>query len=621
MSPSGALSPTHGDSEESLPSQQEILQGLYKPQAARSLFGQSEPNLAIRMSDSNQAIRMSGQAEPIRMSASALPLPSIPTSSHNSSDTSSHSSSTISSNHSAHSGHMVPHSGHMTTFSSSTSNVFRRGSGGSGAFREVGSWRSEPSLLPPGSTGQATPNLHLQQSTAMHTGHQQTHASLNALHSTASLPIGAQINAQPMGTQFSQIGHTHNSGTGSLFKPVAQKTLSNHSREPPAVPPRNPGIHISQNPSLSLQAILNSHPGVSVDSDLSPRTDNSGNSDPSNHHSNQDRDDDSDITPTPSPPPSKTFQSISSAISEVKRNISELTAQSANITMSPRDRHGNHVNIHHGNAGDAAPSNRDDLNTPMLSVLDDSSSEEGDLNNHPNNEPDSDPYSSHIPDPVLDESMLTKEGGTPRGLHVSQISQIPGNSEDKPSFHRDFNSNKDEMFATSSPVNDNSGVIASLTQENLQKNDSLYWSSKSHDFTNGSFLDNDDHAREHAQSNLSVKQHHPNIFVGFAPPMNNNNKPPPGDQPDGSGIPIRLRLSYGNGHAMLEQEQVMYTESVKYSKFLIFCDLTLNSNTFLLHLIDIPPIQNLIELSRHSGLQSKATLLITLTSERSIIKL
>ena len=162
--------------------------------------------------------------------------------------------------------------------------------------------------------------------------------------------------------------------------------------------------------------------------------------------------------------------------------------------------------------------------TPMLSALEDSSS---------NHSGDPDPYTAEIPDPVLDESLVTKDG-TPRHVAVKQ-------SKAELEFHKDF---ADKDIRTSSPVVLPTDVqtdsqVARLTRENVKRNENLYWSTQKHDFTDSFILEDDQSKSENISPKRVSKKpspHHENIFAGFAPAM-------PDKLTDTREIPIQVNLS------------------------------------------------------------------------------
>ena len=257
---------------------------------------------------------------------------------------------------------------------------------------------------------------------------------------------------------------------------------------------RNTGIHIHS--SMPLNAILDSQKESSVDPDNSVN--------------------DPDKTPTPSPPPSRSYKSISSAISEVRRNIEEISKSRKLSSESSEPRF------------DKDNKDDPDVNdTPMLSALEDSSS---------NHSGDPDPYTAEIPDPVLDESLVTKDG-TPR--HAAAAKH---NNKAELEFRKDF---ADKDIRTSSPVVLSTDVqtdsnVARLTRENVKRNENLYWSTQKHDFTDSFILEDDQPQRENlSPKRLSKKPspQHENIFAGFAPAM-----PNPSAQ-DTREIPIQVNLS------------------------------------------------------------------------------
>ena len=440
-----------------------------RPHVARSLFGNSEPNL------------------PVKMSASAMPLPSIPTTA-----SGTHSSNNV--NVTSTGPGSLGHASSFTSVSSlssgsRSSNLFRPPSGDT-AFREVGVWRSEPQInQPPG--GASNIQKSSNKTANAHNSHPYSHSSF----------LSNMVSGKPI------VSGVQKSQTGSAFVPIVPtKPAENKNTKPVTQSPdkrsgvktitsRNTGIHIHS--SMPLNAILDSQKESSVDPDNSV-------SEPFN---------DPDKTPTPSPPPSRSYKSISSAISEVRRNIEEIS-KSRKLSSE-----GSEPRFDKDNKDDP------DVNdTPMLSALEDSSS---------NHSGDPDPYTAEIPDPVLDESLVTKDG-TPRHVAVKH-------NKAELEFHEDFT---DKDIRTSSPVVLCTDVqtdpnVARLTRENVKRNENLYWSTQKHDFTDSFILEDDQPNRE----NLSPKRvskkpspHHENIFAGFAPAV-------PDKLTDTREIPIQVNLS------------------------------------------------------------------------------
>ena len=461
MSPDGTLTSTHGSLD---PMDQHVSQT--RPHAARSLFGNSEPNL------------------PVKMSASAMPLPSIPTTASNT-----HGSNNVTSTGPG----PMSHASSFTSVSSLSNcsrsgNLFRPPSGGT-AFREVGVWRSEPQInQPPCGT------INIQKSSNKTANVHDSHSHASFLSNMVSeKPIVSGVQKSQPGSAFVPIIPTKPAENNNNTKLVTQSPDKRSGVR--TITSRNTGIHIHS--SMPLNAILDSQKESSVDPD------NSGN----------DQFNDPDKTPTPSPPPSSSYKSISSAISEVRRNIEEIS-KSRKLSSESLEPRFDKDNKDEPDAND----------TPMLSALEDSSS---------NHSGDPDPYTAEIPDPVLDESLVTKDG-TPRYAAVKH-------NKAELEFHKDF---ADKDIRTSSPVVLPTDVqtdskVARLTRENVKRNENLYWSTQKHDFTDSFILEDDQPKSE----NLSPKRvskkpspHHENIFAGFAPAM-------PDKLTDTREMPIQVNLS------------------------------------------------------------------------------
>ena len=462
MSPDGTLTSIHGSLD---PMDQHLSQT--RPHAARSLFGNSEPNL------------------PVKMSASAMPLPSIPTT-----GSSTHGSNNVTSTGPG----PMSHASSFTSVSSlnngsRSSNLFRPPTRGT-AFREVGVWRSEPQInQPPG----GTTNFQKGSNKTTNAHNSQSHSSfLNNM--VSGKPIVSGVQKSQTGSAFVPIIPTKPAENSNNTKLMTQSPDKRSGVR--TITSRNIGIHIHS--SMPLNAILDSQKESSVDPD------NSGN----------DQFNDPDKTPTPSPPPSRSYKSISSAISEVRRNIEEISKSRklSSESLEPRF--------------DKDNKNEPDANdTPMLSALEDSSS---------NHSGDPDPYTAEIPDPVLVESLVTKDG-TPRHAAVKH------SKAEIEEFHKDF---ADKDIRTSSPVVLPTDVqtdskVARLTRENVKRKENLYWSTQKHDFTDSFILEDDQPKSENINPTRVTKKpspHHENIFAGFAPAI-------PDKLTDTREIPIQVNLS------------------------------------------------------------------------------
>ena len=462
MSPEGTLTSTHGSME----SMDTHVQQL-RPHAARSLFGSSEPNL------------------PVKMSASAMPLPSIPVSASVSHGTNSTGPGPSTSGPLGHASSMS--SMQSMNNGTRTSNLFRP-PGGSTAFREVGIWRSEPQI----NQQVAAPNQNIN-------AQRNVNKMSNAHNSHSTSFLNNMVSGKSI------VSAVQKPQVGSAFVPIVPTKPAENNNDAPSQSPdrrpgvrtmtsRNTGIHIHS--SMPLSAILDSQSGSSVDPDNAP-------DDPFN---------DPDKTPTPSPLPSRSYKSISSAISEVRRNIEEISKNRKLSSEGLDNRLDN--------------DNKDDTevnDTPMLSALEDSSS---------NHSGDPTPYNAEIPDPVLDESLVTK-GGTPKHMGAKS-------TKAELEFQKDF---ADKDIRTSSPVVEQDNVqndtnLGRLTRENVKRNENLYWSTQKHDFTDSFILENEE-PKDKSQSPKRLKKKpspHDNIFAGFAPAM-------PEKLTDTREIPIQVNLS------------------------------------------------------------------------------
>ncbi len=445
LSPNGAFDPDSFDSLDTNVPQT-------KPQAARSLFANSEPNLSVKIS------------------ASTMPLPSIPTVA---SDSLTRAAVSSSSSDSQISGSSTL--SHESLGSESrTSNLFRPPVGNA-PFRELSNWKSEPQIQHSGADGSLSVGGDAKES------HAQKAHSTSFLNSFVS-GRPAQNKPPTTGSAFVPIVPHSNKLTNS--KGIPSKVGVQHTQNVRTMTSRNTGIHIHS--ALPPLAIPDAQKESGVDSDRSPAAD------PFN---------DPDKTPTPSPPPTRSYKRLSGAISEVRRNIDEIS-KSCELPDENRE-------------------------TPLLPAVEDSSS----IHSR-----DTEPrvQNSNLD---LDESLGTK-GGT---LTDKQDMD----------FKRDF---ANEDIRTSSPLSatdEHAPSVGRLTKENLRRNETLYWSTQKHDFTDNSFLENENVAKNGELSesefpvfSISQNQSAPspqreNIFADFVPAMPDR----PRERHD---VPLPVQVRRGN---------------------------------------------------------------------------